>query len=128
MASAFKAINAQEIDAELDGGLGVADGSAFVKDGAAGGFQLFDDGARAVAGGFDDADAGVDDGLGVALEFFSPGGVVEVREGRREVVVRTVVVGGDEGGEEGQVYGEGVGGHGAAAGDLFGEVRGGGLR
>lgn len=83
------------------------DGSAFVDDGAGrrGGFELFDHGTGAVAGGFDDADAGVDDNLGVA-----------------------VIVGGDEGGEEGEVYAEGVGGHAAAASDLFAEVFGGGLR
>lgn len=80
------------------------DRGAFVQDHAAGGFQLLDDGAGGVAGRFDDADAGVDDGGGVA-----------------------VVVGGDEGWEEGQVDAEGVGGHGAAALDLFTEVGGGGL-
>ena len=65
---------------------------------------MFDHGAGTVACRFDDADAFVDDHLGVA-----------------------VVVGGDEGGEEGQVDAEGGIGHGAAAADLFTEVFWGGL-
>lgn len=84
----------------------MSDRGAFVENGArgGGGFELFDHRTGTVSGGFDDADAGVDDYLGVA-----------------------VVVGGDEGGEEGEVYAEGVGGHAAAAGDFFAEVFGGGL-
>lgn len=54
------------------------DRGAFVQDCDAGGFQLRDDGARGVAGCFDDADAFGDDDGGVG-----------------------VVVGWDEGGEEG---------------------------
>ncbi len=38
-----------------------------------------------------------------------------------------MVVGGDEGGKEGQVYGEGVRGEGFAAGDFEAKSRGGGL-
>lgn len=104
MAGALEAVDGEEVDAVLDGAPGVSDRGAFVQDGAAGGFELGDDGAGAVAGRFDDADAAVDDGLGVG-----------------------VVVGRDEGGEEGQVHAEGVGGHGFAALDLGAEVGGGGL-
>ena len=35
---AFEAVDGEEIDAEFDGALGVADGGAFVEDGAVGGF------------------------------------------------------------------------------------------
>lgn len=105
MARALEAVDGEEVDAEVDGALRVPDRGAFVQDGAAGGFQLLDDGTGGVAGRFDDPDAGVDDGLGVAM-----------------------VVWRDEGGEEGQVYGEGVGGHRFAALDLSAEVGGGGLR
>lgn len=72
---------------------------------AACGFQLLDHRPRAVPSRLNDLDAFVYDDLGVA-----------------------VVVGGDEGGEEGQVDAEGGGGHGAASADLFAEVFGSGLR
>ena len=102
---AFEAVNGEEVDAEVYGALRVPDRGAFVQDGAAGGFQLLYDGAGGVASCFDDGDAGVYDGLGVA-----------------------VVVGWDEGGEQGQIYAEGAVGHGFAALDLGEEVGGGGLR
>lgn len=104
VAGALEAVDGEEVDAEGDGAPGVPDRGALVQDGAAGGLELPDHGAGGVAGRFDDADPLVDDGLGVA-----------------------VVVGGDEGGEEGQVHAEGVWGHGFAALDLFAEVGGGGL-
>ncbi len=104
MAGALEAVDGEEVDAEGDGGSGVPDRGAFVQDGAAGSFELLDDGAGAVAGCFDDGDAG----------FYNSEGV-------------GVVVGGDEGGEEGQVYGEGVGGEGFAAGDFEAKSGGGGL-
>ena len=88
MPCALEAVYRQEIDAEGDGAAGMPDRGAFVQDCAAGVFQLCDDGAGGVAGCFDDGDVGVDDCLGVGA-----------------------VVWGDEGGEEGQVYGEGVRGH-----------------
>ncbi len=92
MARALEAVDGEEVDAEVGRADGVPDRGAFVQDDAAGGFELPDHGARAVAGRFDDADPRVDDGEGVG-----------------------VVVGGDEGGEEGQVHAEGVRGHGFAA-------------
>lgn len=104
MAGALEAVDGEEVDAEVDGALGVPDRGAFVQDGAVCGFELGDEGAGAVAGCFDDRDAAFDDGEGVG-----------------------VVVGGVEGGEEGEVYAEGVGGHGFAAGDFVAEVGGGGL-
>ena len=101
---ALEAVDGEEIDAEVHGALRVPDRGAFVQHGAAGGFELADHGAGAVAGCFDDCDAGVYDCLGV-------GGVV----------------GGDEGGEEGEVDAEGVGGEGLAALDFGAEGGGGGL-
>lgn len=105
VARALEAVDRQKVHAEVDGALGVPDRGAFVQDGAAGGFELLDDGAGGVACGLNDPDARVYDRLGVA------------------VVVRR-----DESGEEGQVHGEGVGGHGFAALDFGAEVGGGGLR
>lgn len=78
MAGALEAVDGEEVDAELDGALGVPDRGAFVQDGAVGGFELGDDGAGTVAGCFDDSDAAFYDGEGVG-----------------------VVVWRDEGGEEG---------------------------
>lgn len=105
MPRALEAVDAQEVHPELDGRLRVPDRRAFVQHDAAGGFELRDDGAGGVARRFDDAHAFVDDGLGVG-----------------------VVVGRDERGEEGQVYGEGVRGEVAAAPDFGAEGGGGGLR
>ena len=104
MSRALEAVDAEEVNAKFDRGLGVADRRALVQDSGACGFELLDDGAGAVAGGFHNADFLLDDDARV-------GGVV----------------GGDHGGEEGQVDAEGVGGHGAAAADFFAEVLGGGL-
>lgn len=99
MACALEPVDGEEIHAELHGGLGVPDRGAFVQDGAVGGFELRNHGTRAVSGGLDDAHAFVDDDAGVS-----------------------VVVRGNERGEEGYVDGEGRFGHGAAAADLFTEV------
>ena len=82
----------------------MADCRALVQDDGAGFLQLGDDGAWVVTGGLDDLDSFVDDDFGV-------GGVV----------------GGDDGGEEGQVHSEGVFGHGATSADFFAEVFGGWL-
>ena len=123
--SAFESIDGQEVDPEFYSGLRVPDGGAFVDDDAAGVFELLDDRARGVSGGFDDADAGGDDGGGVGCVFGRVRDVGVV--GERGGWGGTVVVGGDEGGEQGQVYGEGTGGHRAAAGDLGGERGRGGL-
>lgn len=96
MASALEAVDGEEVDAELNGALGMADGGALMQDEGADGLELLDDGARAVAGGLDDSDALVDDDLGVCA------------------VVRR-----NHGGEEGDVHAEGVFGHGLAAADLL---------
>lgn len=95
VAGALEAVDGEEVDAELDGGDGVTDGGALVEDGDAGALELGDDGAGGVASRLDNCDALVDDGLGVCA-----------------------VVGGHEGGEEGQVDGEGVLSQGLAAADL----------
>lgn len=65
VARALEAVDAEEVDAQLDGALGVADGGALVQDGDARGLELADDGAGRVAGRLDDAHALVDDGLRV---------------------------------------------------------------
>lgn len=104
MPGALEAVDGEEVDAEGDGALRVPDRGALVQHGAAGRFELPDHGPGRVAGRFDNRDAGVDDGEGVG-----------------------VVVGGHEGGEQGQVHAEGVRGHGSAALDLAAEVGGGGL-
>ena len=56
VARALEAVDGEEVDAEVDGGLRVSDGGAFVQDGAVGGFELLNDWAGAVAGSFDDRD------------------------------------------------------------------------
>ena len=104
VARAFEAVDREEIDAEFDCGLRVPDGGAFVQDGAVGGFELLDDWARAVAGGFDDRDAFVNDRLSVA-----------------------VIVWGDESGEEGKVDAEGVLGHGSTSSNFLPKLFRGGL-
>lgn len=83
MARAFEPINAQEINSELDRRLRMADGGALVENCTAGFFQLFDHRPGGVACCFDDCDAFVYDGLGVA-----------------------VVIWGNEGGEQGYVDAE----------------------
>ena len=99
VAGAFEAVDGEEVDAEFDGRLGVADGGAFVQDDAAVGFEELDYGAGTVAGGLDDFDAFVDAHLGV----FLVGGCIHR-------------------GEEGDVYAEGVGGHPFGLADLISEV------
>lgn len=82
----------------------MADCRALVQDDGAGLLQLGDHGSRVVTGGLDDLDSFVDDDLGV-------GGIV----------------GGNDGGEEGQVHSKGVFGHGATSADFFAEIFGGWL-
>lgn len=83
--STLEAINAQKVNTELNGTLGMADGGALVQDNAASGLEFGNDWARAVSGRLDDADAFVDDGLGVGA-----------------------VVGRVDGGQQGDVDGKGV--------------------
>ena len=101
---ALEAVDAEEVDAEFDGGDGVADGGALVQDDDAGLLEHFDDGPGGVAGGFDDLDAFVDHDLGV-------------------LGVRGCV----HGGEEGDVDAEGERGHAFAFADFEAEVLGGRL-
>jgi len=103
-AGALEAVDGEEVDAELDGRLGMADRGALVQDRGTGGFELLDDGPWAVAGRLDNVNLLLDDDAGV-------GGVVR----------------GDHGGEESEVDAEGVLCHGAAAPDLFAQVLGCGL-
>jgi hypothetical protein len=104
VASALEAIDGEEVDAELDGRLRVADRGALVQDRGAGGLQLLDDRPGAVAGCLDNVDLLLDNDAGV-------GGVVW----------------GYHGGEKSEVDAEGVLGHGAAAADFFAQVFGRGL-
>lgn len=104
VAGTFKPVDGQEIDAQLDGRLGMANRRALVQDGRVGLLQLRDDRARAVTCRFDDPDPFVDDHLRV-------GAVVRGHEGR----------------EESQVHGKGVLGHGPALSNLLAQVFGGGL-
>lgn len=99
MAGALETVNGEEVNAQLDSGFGVADGSALVEDDCAGLLELLDDGARVVAGGLDDLDSFIDDDLCVGA-----------------------VVWGHHGGEEGQVDTEGVFGHSAASSDFLAQV------
>jgi hypothetical protein len=104
VAGALEAVDAEEIDAEFDGRLRVADCGAFVQNYTAVGFEQFDYGAGTIACGLDDLDALVDADLGV----FAVWGCVHR-------------------GEEGDIYAEGVRGHGLCFADLFAQVFGGGL-
>jgi hypothetical protein len=104
VASALEAVDGEEVDAELDGRLRVADRGALVQDRGAGGLQLLDDRPGAVAGCLDNVDLLLDNDAGV-------GGVVW----------------GYHGGEKSEVDAEGVLGHGAAAADFFAQVFGRGL-
>lgn len=97
----FEAVDGEEVDAQLDGGLGVADGSAFVEDDAVRGLELLDDRTGAVSCRLDDSDAFLDDDARVAG-----------------------VVGWDQRGEECEVDAEGVLGHGPTSSDLLAEVFG----
>lgn len=92
----LKAINREEVDTQLHGRFGVADGGALVQNDDAGRLQLLDDGARIVSSSLDDLDSLIDNHLGV-----------------RTVVRR------HEGGKEGQVDTEGVLGHFAASSNLL---------
>lgn len=105
MTGTFETIDGQEINPKLDRGLGMADCGAFMKDCAVGGFELLDDGTRAVAGGFDDCDAFVNNGLCVP-----------------------VVVGRHKGGKEGEIDAERVFGHCSTSSNFFPEIIGGRLR
>ncbi|KAJ6259128.1 LOW QUALITY PROTEIN: Tankyrase-1 [Drechslerella dactyloides] len=67
VAGALKAVDGEEVDAELLGRERVADGCAFVQDFDVGFFELADYRGRVVAGGFDDFDAFLDDHVGVGV-------------------------------------------------------------
>lgn len=101
VAGALEAVNGEEVDAELDGAQGVADGGALVQDNDAGLLELRDDGARRVTGRLDNLDALVDDGLRV-------GGVV----------------GGHHGGQQRHVDGKGLLGEGSASADFVAQRSG----
>lgn len=58
---AFEAVDAEKVDAQLDGALGVPDGRALVENNDAGVLEHLDHGTRAVAGRLDDLDALLDD-------------------------------------------------------------------
>lgn len=98
VAGAFETVNGEEVDTELDGALGMANGGALVEDGDAGLLQLRNDRPGRVSGSLDNLDAFVDDSLGVSA-----------------------VVGRNHGGEESDVDTEGVLGQLAAALNLFAE-------
>lgn len=101
---ALVAVDREDVDAETLGGESVADGGALVDDDAAGFLEALDKRAGVVAGGLDDLDARLDDGGGV------------------------LVIGrGVDRGQDGEVDTERLGGHLAAAGDLFAESVGSGL-
>ena len=106
MSGTLEAVDAQEVHAKLHRAQSVSDARALVQDHAGWVrlFQLLNDRTRRVAGGLDDSDAFIEDGLRV-------GGVV------RRV----------HGGEEGKIDTEGVLGHALAFPDLFAQVVGGGL-
>lgn len=101
VAGALEAVDGEEIDAELDGALGVADGGTLVEDDDAGFLELLDHRAGGVACRLDDLDALVNNGLGVRA-----------------------VVGRNHGGEKGDVDGEGLLGETAAAADFVAESSG----
>ena len=101
VAGALEAVDAEKIDAQADGALGVADAGALVQDGDAGLFELLDDGAGGVTRSLDNVDPLVDDGLGVGA------------------VVRR-----DESRQKGDIDGKGTVGEGAAAADLVAQGSG----
>ena len=103
MACALEPVDGEEVYAELYRALGVFDGGALVQDDDAGCFELLDDRTGRVSCGFHNIDALVDNGLGVRG-----------------------VVGGNHGGEEGEVNGERVLGEGATSLDLGAQGGGGG--
>lgn len=100
MACTFETVDGEEIYAEFDGAESVADRGAFVEDYARGRgfFEHFDDGAGRISCGFDYADSGVENRLGVAG-----------------------VVGGVDGGEKSEIYAKGFVGEGFAALDFGAE-------
>ena len=99
VAGALEAVDAEEVNAQVDGALGVPDRRALVQDDGVDGLELLDDGPRAVASRLDDLDALVDHHLCVCA-------VVRRRHGR----------------EECDVHAEGLVGHGLALPDLFPQV------
>ena len=101
MAGTLEAVDAEEVDAELNSTEGVSDTCALVQDHTrwVGLFEHLDDWAWGVSGCLDDSDALVEDGLGVAW-----------------------VVGWVHRWEESQVHAEWVAGHLLALSDLFAEV------
>ena len=101
MAGALEAVDAEEIDAELDGALGVLDARALVQDDDASGLELLNHGSRRVACRLDNLDALIDDGLG-----------------------KGAVVWWHERGEEGDVDAKGALGEGPAALNLLAQVIG----
>ena len=98
MAGALKAVDREEVDAQLDSRLRMLDGSAFMQNYASSCFELFYDRARTVAGCLNDLDTFIDDGLRV-----------------------TFVVGRYDCRKEGYVDGEWLVCHGTASLNLFAE-------
>lgn len=100
MACTFETVYRKKIYAEFDGAESVPDCGAFVEDYARrrGFFEHFDDGAGRISCGFDYADSGVENRLGVA-------GVVR----------------GVDGGEKSEIYAKGFVGEGFAALDFGAE-------
>lgn len=100
VACTFETVDGEEIYAEFDGAEGVPDCGAFVEDyaGGRGFFEHFDDWPGRISCGFDYADSGVENRLGVA-------GVVR----------------GVDGGEQGEIYAKGFAREGFAALDFGAE-------
>lgn len=100
VACTFETVDGEEIYAEFDGAESVSDCGAFVEDYAwgRGFFEHFDDGPGRISCGFDYADSGVENRLGVA-------GVVR----------------GVDGGEKSEIYAKGFVGEGFAALDFGAE-------
>ena len=96
MAGTLKAVDAEEVDAHLYGGLRVLDCRAFVQYDAVVVFEFLNHSAWRVAGRLDDLDALVDDDLGVCA-----------------------VVWWVDGWEEGKVYTKRLVGHSSAFADFF---------
>jgi len=105
VARTLETVNRQEIHAELNSALRVADRGALVQHDAVVLLDVFDDGTRRVAGCLDDADAFFDGNAGIGT-----------------------VVGRVHGGQEGDVDAEGLGGLGLGFADFFAQVFGRGLR
>lgn len=101
MPCTLEAVNAEEVNAKLDGALSVTDSSALVQDSDAGLLQLRDDGTRRVARRLDDTNPLVNDSLRVGA-----------------------VVGWYDGGQKRDVDGERFRGQCSAAADLVAESGG----